>query len=311
MMREVWLNKQGFKGKTERKGWLVVKIILSRKGVDSAAGGIPSIVLPNDDIVHVPIPGDAEEKITYSNVKYSKEGDNLANLLAELTSNIHYGKTKVPFSNGIKCHLDPDINQLSFQRSRDWRGCFGQIGAAQTVLTSANVAKGDIFLFFGWFNKTYMDNEKLKFCKGNGFHMIYGWLEIDEMIYTNKMAVPNWLKYHPHMNANKKDDQKNCIYVASQKLSMTDNITGYGVFDKFDESLVLTKEGMSRSKWNLPDFFRNTSITYHSESSWKDNYFQSAFRGQEFVCQENSEITEWAEGIIKQNGTSLLVEKSQ
>lgn len=58
---------------------------------------------------------------------------------------------------------------------------------------------------------------------------------------------------------------------------------------------------MSRSKWQLPSIFKEVDITYHSKTSWKDNYFQSAFRGQEFVCQENDKITKWAKDIINNN----------
>ena len=58
---------------------------------------------------------------------------------------------------------------------------------------------------------------------------------------------------------------------------------------------------MSRSKWNLPDIFRGLSITYHTNNSWKDGYFQSAARGQEFVIEENIPITNWAQNIINTN----------
>ena len=58
---------------------------------------------------------------------------------------------------------------------------------------------------------------------------------------------------------------------------------------------------MTRSKWELPDIFREVSITYHNKKSWKDNYFQSACRGQEFVIEENDLIENWAINIIKEN----------
>ena len=49
--------------------------------------------------------------------------------------------------------------------------------------------------------------------------------------------------------------------------------------------LVLTKEGYSRSKWELPNFFRNAIISWHNENNWRDDYFQSVARGQEFVIK--------------------------
>lgn len=280
-----------------------MKLILSRKGTDSAAGGLPSIILPNNKIVSIPIPGDDDEKITYDDVYYCKESkESLAELIAKVSKNIHYGKNKKMFSKEIKCHLDPDINVDAYLRSESWRGSFGQIGAAQTVLTNAHVSKGDIFLFFGWFNRTYFDKEgQLKYCKGDGFHMIYGWLEVERKIYTKNDPIPDWLEYHPHMNNSKRDNANNCIYIGTENLTIDNKIKGYGVFEKYDDSLVLTKNGMSRSKWDLPDIFQNKTITYHNENSWKTDYFQSAFRGQEFVCQENVEISNWVKEMIKSN----------
>jgi hypothetical protein len=66
---------------------------------------------------------------------------------------------------------------------------------------------------------------------------------------------------------------------------------------------VLTKKGMSSSRWILPDFLRNIKISYHSEKSWKDGYFQSAGRGQEFVfsTNEKNEILNWISDLIGVN----------
>lgn len=276
-----------------------MKIILSRKGTDSSAGGIPGIILPNNRIVHIPIPGDNFETTTYSDVKCND--GSLAELISDLTTSIWDGKSKRIFADDIKCHLDPDLNESVYPRAKDWRGCFGQIGAAQTVLAHSNVEKGDIFIFFGWFNKTYYENNKLKYYKGEGFHMIYGWMQIEDIIYTSNTEVPDWLSYHSHVNENMKNNPSNCIYIGSHRLSWNKNIKGYGVFEYFDDSLVLTKEGMTRSKWSLPEIFRDVSITYHNQNSWREGYFQSAFRGQEFVCQESKAINQWVKELIENN----------
>lgn len=58
---------------------------------------------------------------------------------------------------------------------------------------------------------------------------------------------------------------------------------------------------MSRSKWHLPDIFKNVNITYHNKNSWKLNYFQSAMRGQEFIIEENISIEKWAKQLIENN----------
>ena len=68
----------------------------------------------------------------------------------------------------------------------------------------------------------------------------------------------------------------------------------------------MTKKGYSRSKWLLPDFFREVSIGYHSENSWKENYFQSAHRGQEFVISPNDKINLWAVNLIEKKSYPRL-----
>ena len=278
-----------------------MKVILSRKGCDSAFGGIPSVILPDGKIINVPIPGEDSELITYGDINYGNNIGRLSDLISELSSYIRLNGEKYLVTEKTKCHMDPDINGDVYPRDVMWKGCFGQIGAAQTVLSKSKVEKGDLFLFFGWFNRTYYKNNSLHYCKGEGFHMIYGWLQIEEIIYTHQMQIPYWLKYHPHANKEKIQNKSNCIYVGKTNLTWNEEIRGYGVFNNYDESLVLTKEGMSRSRWRLPDSFKGIPITYHSEKSWKDDYFQSACRGQEFVFQDNPFVEDWARDIIGKN----------
>ncbi len=206
--------------------WRYMKIILSRKGTDSGAGGIPGIILPNNEIIPLPIPGSSGETITYNDVKYNDD-ISIGDLINELTKNLYIGKDKIPFTKDIKCHMDPDLKASSYKREDNWRGTIGQIGAAQTVLKNANVQKGDIFIFFGWFQKTYYEGNKLKFCKGPGFHMIYGWLEIDHIIYTSIDNIPSWLQYHPHLIPDKIDDPNNCIYVGTKQLSLNNELKSH------------------------------------------------------------------------------------
>jgi hypothetical protein len=42
-------------------------------------------------------------------------------------------------------------------------------------------------------------------------------------------------------------------------------------------------------------------ISYHGEDSkygWKEDYFQSALKGQEFVIEEHTKAEEWAKRLI-------------
>ena len=94
-------------------------------------------------------------------------------------------------------------------------------------------------------------------------------------------------------------------YVASESLTINGRDTGlkgYGTF-RYSEDLVLTKGSYSRSKWKKPSWLEDDDIhiSYHSKRSIKEDYFQSARIGQEFVISENPKVTEWAESLILNN----------
>ncbi len=64
---------------------------------------------------------------------------------------------------------------------------------------------------------------------------------------------------------------------------------------------MLTKSGMSRSCWDLPDFFKNLDISYHSQNSFKEGYFKSADIGQEFVISADDNLIEWTKELLLKN----------
>jgi len=276
-----------------------MKVILSRKGFDSTYGGYPSLILPNGQMVSLPIPS-SKDNFAYADLRLNDDVTYME-YMKKLSNRIR-DKKAVDLNENTKCHLDPDLNRrLLMDRVSDWRGCFGQVGAAQAVLDKRHVDQGDLFLFFGWFNTVAEENGILSFTKGEGFHAIYGYLQIDEKYYTNTdVLMPEWIKYHPHMSERRRIRPNNCIYAARENSSWDEKIPGYGCF-LFDEKLRLSKKGMSRSKWDLPDFFRGLDIAYHSMDSWKEDYFQSACRGQEFVIEKNDTITQWAIELINKH----------
>lgn len=273
-----------------------MKVILSRKGCDSSFGGMPGIILPDGKVVFIPIPGVETETICYGDLAIGQEKGKLVSYMKQVSPLMRMCGNKFPVSRTVKCHLDPDLSEEMYPRQKEWRGCFGQVGAAQTVLEKANVGEGDLFLFFGWFNRTEEKDGKLRFCKGQGFHMIFGWLQIEQMIYTRQEAIPDWLQYHSHTGS--ASISNNCIYIGRKCLSWNEKVCGYGIFPEFREELVLTKKGMPRSRWALPDEFRGLGITYHNDASWKDGYFQSACRGQEFVFEESAVVEDFARKVI-------------
>ena len=137
--------------------------------------------------------------------------------------------------------------------------------------------------------------------KSSVVHSIYGYFQIEE---KKERGFYDWMDYHPHVCANfrlKKDS--NTVYISRDKLSWNNDISGAGLF-KFSNDLVLTKGKCTKSKWNLdPNIFKGLKISYNTRDDdvlkpWKDGYFQSAGRGQEFVIEENSKVEKWAINLI-------------
>ena len=201
-----------------------------------------------------------------------------------------------------KCaHFDPDLVRGARTRPLDWLPAFGQDSAAASHLRNQGVSRRDLFLFFGWFRHTEGIDDRIRFCgDANGFHAIFGYLEIGDIICANEdTRLPSLLNGHPHASTAQRKRRNNTIYIATPRLSSDPNRPGAGVF-QFDNRKVLTKKGESKSRWNLnPEIFRCVKISYHSENSWKDGYFQSAGRGQEFVIHADEKVIEWAFRLIK------------
>ncbi len=278
-----------------------MKLILSRKGFDSGYGGIPSLILPSNELVSFPIP-DISSKIPYSSIATSK-GETYENLINQLNNGVVKLDNKKFKVGSIGCHLDPDICYHSTQRDNLWRGMLGQAGAAQTHLENKGVGVGDVFLFFGWFKQTEYDkndkNDKnrLIYSSENDKHLIFGFLEVEEILKVNKLTPLNWQKDHVHVIRGQNASDKDTVYIARKQSQFNKDKKGYGVFT-FDEKRVLTKKGLTKSKWDLPEFFKDTNISYHSEKSWKEDYFQSAAKGQEFVVDVTPEIHNWLMDIL-------------
>lgn len=97
-----------------------MKIILSRKGFDSANGGIVSPIFEDGTMVSFPIPSDDED--TYDSLYYN--GIQYSQILRDLR-----------YKGGDHCHLDPDLD-LGRRRERidGWFPAFGQRNAAAAYL---------------------------------------------------------------------------------------------------------------------------------------------------------------------------------
>jgi hypothetical protein len=272
-----------------------MKIILSRKGVDSNTGGLASPILPDGTLLSLPIPSD--DIITYSSINWNKKS--YIDIIKELSPKT----TLNTFSN---CHLDPDLRYDSIGRQENWQPAFGQTGSSLTELRRNEVNIGDIFLFFGWFKETEYHNGLLRYkYKAKDLHVIFGYMQIGDIIESYS-DVPDWLKYHPHANLNNYknawDKNLNAIYLPTKQLSLFPDLPGCGTF-QYNKKIVLTKEGYSRSRWDFPHSMKGTPIS-HNPNGWKEDYFQSAGRGQEFVINGTPNVIEWVKSLF-QNSYNL------
>lgn len=261
-----------------------MKVILSRKGFDSANGAMPSPILPDGTLLSMPIP--SEDGITYSDIVW--QGKRYVDIIKELNP-------KSPIVENSRCHLDPDLRESSYPRASGWLPAYGQTGASLTELRKNCVTLGDLFLFFGWFRQTVLIDGKLKYKRqSKDLHVIFGYLQVGH-IFEKYEDLPDWLKYHPHANFQKYqkawESHQNAIFIPTNKLSLNENCSGSGVFD-FSAAVTLTKQGYSRTRWEFPNNMRGIEIS-HNPKGWKKDYFQSSPIGQEFVFNCNNAVIDW------------------
>jgi Nucleotide modification associated domain 3 len=285
-----------------------MKIILSRKGFDSATGKVASPIFPSGEICSLPIPERSLDHPSRTYGEITAGAQNLGNLVCDLTR----GK----IAAGHPAHLDPDLNLAGIPRHPDWRPLFGQAGAAESHLRGSGVKEGDVFVFYGWFRRVEQAGGRYRYVQGApDLHVIFGWLQIERRICLEHDAreIPPWALYHPHC-ARKRYSKVDSLYISTPRLQLPGvNITvpGAGVFERFDPALLLTAPGMSRSTWLLPGWFhpagKRSTLSYHgSPARWtqKEDHLllNTVGRGQEFVldCEEYPQALDWLRELVMQ-----------
>ena len=265
-----------------------MRIIFSRKGFDSAAGGCPSPIV--DGRPHsLPIPTKMPTTTRFGDLG----GD-----IGDMVEGLSRGRQRKDFP----CHLDPDLDMGALPRQPDWRGTLGQVGAAQSHLDNNQVGLGDLFLFWGLF-RPVSPNGNWRF-EGSREHRIFGWLQIGSVLRigndpTDVLERHPWLVDHPH--AQPGWPSSNTIYVASDRLTVGDcelNCQGWGLFN---HGLRLTAlDSPTPSAWQVPDWLNpergGTGMTYHPQERWDEQgRLQAASRGQEFIANmvERRDAVDW------------------
>ena len=168
-----------------------MRVIFSRKGFDSAAGGGASPVVEGRPI-SLPIPAGIASRTSY----------------ADLGLAGHVGKaSRGRVDGGDLCHHDPMF-------APGGECLFGQCGAAQTHLANRGVGRGDVFLFFGLFREE---------ATGEPHHRIFGYLEVAERIDLAQCdaATLSELRSFDHPHAIAMHARNDAIYRGPGRLAET------------------------------------------------------------------------------------------
>jgi hypothetical protein len=266
-----------------------MRIILSRKGFDSASGGILSPIFNDKTMISFPIPSDDEDKfedLVFGELSYST-----------ILNDLNYkGKNT--------CHVDPDLTLGRRKKSiENWYPIFGQSKSAASYLLK-NVEIGDIFLFFGNYHFVEKINEIFKyvhhsddFYKDNDLQVIWGYMEVGEIV--TKREEQEKYSWHPHSHESL-ENKPNAMFIGAEKLSFNSSIPGAGLLS-FDRKRVLTKFDSNKATWIKRPFFDIDSVIGNRKNSAKDPVNEIYYKGrwQELVLKESLECEEWAKEVIE------------
>ena len=240
-----------------------MKIIFSRKGFDSSAGGGPSPIV-NGRPISLPIPAGAASATTYGDLGL---GDHAAKA------------SKGRLGADDYCHHDPMF--IGRGGGQEAECLFGQCGAAQTHLERQNVGVGDVFVFFGLFADEH---------SGEPHHRIFGYLRVEEMCPLAGGAPQDLLAlHHPHALA--MHHKNDVIWRGEGRVGR-----------RASQALRLTVAEGPPSVWERPDWLKRGGLSYHDKPErWlRGGRLKSVARGQEFVADigRRSAPRKWLDAVI-------------
>ena len=280
-----------------------MKVILSRKGFDSANGGIASPIFEDGTMLSFPIPSKDhdKDKIAYEELTCNKI------LLNELLENLGYKGDKY-------CHLDPDLDSTRRVVSVEgWKPAFGQINQSASYLINNQIVGGDLFLFFGNFRNVVKSHGKYKFAHrnknsadpyyGKEMQIIWGYLQVGEIISDPKEQEKFF--WHPHACEKRLFKEKNnLIFTAAKRLSFAPQMPGYGIFS-YDKKRVLTMPGKTKAIWkkqkaydvdNINKINNRDNKRKNSAKDPKGIYHAGIW--QELVLKDNNDSEKWAKSMF-------------
>lgn len=265
-----------------------MKLIFSRKGMDSAAGGLASPILPDGRLLSLPIPGDHAFRLS----DWPAPGWDLEALVHDLSG----GRINAQ----LPVHADPQLIAPPGERET-WRAALGQHGAAESHLQAQGVSAGDCFLFYGWFRQVELHKGRWRYVPAApNLHVLFGWLRVGKMLDANDAVQREsclrqfpLLAKHPHIaDWEQYTKRANRIYLADQSLRLQGrDFGGAGHWSHLSLRRVLTWPGQNRSLWRLPAWMapeKGSRLSAHEkperwQMSGRFAQLSNVPRGQEFV----------------------------
>lgn len=268
-----------------------MKIILSRKGFDSANGGLVSPIMEDGTLISFPIPSD--DKDTFNDLVYQDQ------VYSKILEDLKY-------KGRPSCHIDPD---LSINRRKGvidgWCPIFGQINSSAIYLiNSVGVEVGDLFLFFGNYHKVKLTDGKYKYIKKSGnfysdndLQVVWGYLQVGKIITDPEEQKKYY--WHPHSVHDRTENKTNVMFIANDRLSFNESMPGAGVL-KYRVDRVLTAPNCKKATWIKRSIYDVDSIVGNRKNSSKSTdgiYYAGIW--QELGLFETTECEEWAKSIVQ------------
>jgi hypothetical protein len=238
-----------------------MKIVLSRKGFDSSAGGGPSPIVDGRP-VSLPIPANG----ALSRTSY---GDLGLGALATAASRGKLGARDL-------CHHDPMFLPGG-------RAVLGQCGAAQTHLARQGVGVGDCFVFFGLFQA----------AGGKPHHRIFAYLQIEDML-----ALPDAPSQQMEELAALGVPHAIGLHAANDTAYLG---AGSAANSASDALRLTVPEGPPSMWRVPPWLHETGLSYHHRADRWHENgRLQSVARGQEFVADagDRTDARDWLASVI-------------
>jgi hypothetical protein len=286
-----------------------VKVIFSRKGFDSSAGGKPSPQI-GDRLISLPIPSAEDEPGDPYSTLRSPVGGTLGDLMAQLgTKTVRLDrKTPIPTREAL-AHFDPQVEQSTTRE-----GVLGHSRSAVALLERQHVRIDDLFLFFGWFRPAIKQEETYRWERPQkNFHAIWGYLQVGEIIdlATARPDQTERFHWHPHVRRFSGGDERgDRLYVAAPRLtSELVDLPGSGHLVYAPLTRLTARNERRRSRWRLPRCFdpQTTPIsglgpligTRERFKRDRDGFLvNSGGRGQEFVATANEPVLQWLRELL-------------